>query len=262
MTTIDPVSMTDALLYTAVLLNVVGEDGSTGQGTAFFYQLRAEEQDYVFLVTNRHVVEGCHSVAIVVHCGDKVASADRPTMPNGTTLQIETVNAGVAWSLHPEFDLAIMPMGKLLLDAEKNGTCVMYRALREEAIPDDAALRSLTTVENVLMLGFPRGLWDDVNCYPLFRRGITATHPLLDYGGEPVGVVDIACFHGSSGSPIMIAEPGAISFSDGAMVRGSRFYLLGLLASAPTFSVDGEIVIRDVPTALKPAARPTDALPS
>jgi len=57
------------------------------------------------------------------------------------------------------------------------------------------------------MIGYPNGLWDHVNNLPLIRRGITASHPGVDYqiegqNGPGVTVIDMACFPDSSGSPV------------------------------------------------------------
>ena len=47
-----------------------------------------------------------------------------------------------------------------------------YRGLNES---------ELSAVEEILMIGYPNGLWDAVNNYPLIRRGVTASHPAVDF---------------------------------------------------------------------------------
>lgn len=66
------------------------------------------------------------------------------------------------------------------------------------------------------MIGYPIGLWDDVNNLPLIRKGITSIHPAIDFRGRSIGVADLACFHGSSGSPILIANEGMYGTKTGA----------------------------------------------
>jgi len=56
------------------------------------------------------------------------------------------------------------------------------------------------------MVGYPIGLWDEKNNYPIFRKGITATHPANDYNGKSEFMIDAACFPGSSGSPVYIID--------------------------------------------------------
>lgn len=54
------------------------------------------------------------------------------------------------------------------------------------------------------MVGYPIGLADARNNYPIFRKGYTAAHPAVDFNEDGIGLVDMACFPGSSGSPIYI----------------------------------------------------------
>jgi hypothetical protein len=48
------------------------------------------------------------------------------------------------------------------------------------------------------MVGYPNGLWDTANNFPLIRRGVTATHIKNNYNGKSEFVIDIACYGGSS----------------------------------------------------------------
>ena len=84
---------------------------------------------------------------------------------------------------------------------------------------------------------------------PLVRSGIAATHPAVDYRGRRQGVVDMACFPGSSGSPVFLYD--LVVYFDkprGIMKTGSRQALLGVLFAAPHHTREGTIVIRDIPT--------------
>ena len=85
-----------------------------------------------------------------------------------------------------------------------------YCMLDKSHIPDDRALADLRALEEVSMVGYPIGLWDEANNLPILRRGTTATHPAIDFGRLPRGIVDIACFPGSSGSPVMILDEGEL----------------------------------------------------
>jgi hypothetical protein len=105
------------------------------------------------------------------------------------------------------------------------------------------------------MVGYPNGLWDAKNNFPLLRRGITASHPAIDYdvNGVATTVVDMACFPGSSGSPIFIYDNGSFIDKKGNVHLGSsRAIMLGVLYSGPTIQADGSIVIKDIPTVNTP----------
>src|SRR5690606_27633581 len=58
----------------------------------------------------------------------------------------------------------------------------------------------------VTMVGYPTGLWDDVNNYPLLRKGSVATHPHIDFKGKKEFLIDIPLYPGSSGSPVLYSR--------------------------------------------------------
>jgi hypothetical protein len=136
----------------------------------------------------------------------------------------------------------------LLAKCERESRHIYYRAVTQAQIANSTDLENLRAVEDVLMCGYPNGLWDDKNSLPLIRRGITATHPAVDYCGRPEAVVDIACFPGSSGSPIAIVNEGFGATKDDTSSLGNRFMVLGVLYAGPVMTATGEIVRREIPT--------------
>ena len=59
----------------------------------------------------------------------------------------------------------------------------------------------------------------------------------------------MACFPGSSGSPIFILDQNGYTDKKGTHYIGkSRFILLGVLFQGPTIGVNGDISVVDVPT--------------
>jgi len=104
------------------------------------------------------------------------------------------------------------------------------------------------------MVGYPIGLWDDVNNFPVLRRGITASHPIVDFQGKSIGLADIASFPGSSGSPILVVNEGSFTSQSGISI-GSRLIFLGVLYAGPQFTANGDIKIVEIPTAQTPISR-------
>ncbi len=99
------------------------------------------------------------------------------------------------------------------------------------------------------MVGYPIGLWDKTNNLPIIRRGISATHPGIDWEGKSIQIADIACFPGSSGSPVLIVDEGSYKSKSGGMVLGSdRIVLLGALYAGPQWTAEGDVKIREIPT--------------
>lgn len=247
---IEPKTFAEQLLYATT--RVVGLDaGGTPikTGTGFFFNFKVDESRLLpALITNKHVVEGTSAVELVLHT--KEANAARPT--NNTPVRI-TASLGAGWIPHPNgaVDLCALPIGNVLNSLSPPS---FFRALDDALIPSHNQLEALDAVEDVLMVGYPNGLWDEVNNYPLTRRGITASHPgvpfyLTGYPNVPLTVVDVASFGGSSGSPVFIYNNGTYADKVGNTVVGSRFIFLGVLFSGPVMQSDGQIVVKEVPTA-------------
>ena len=90
---------------------------------------------------------------------------------------------------------------------------------------------------------------------PIFRRGITATHPNLDWNGKPEFLIDAACFPGSSGSPVFLYNQVGYATKSGGMTIGpSRLKLIGILYAGPQHTISGEIKIVTIPTQNVPVA--------
>jgi hypothetical protein len=61
---------------------------------------------------------------------------------------------------------------------------------------------------DVMFVGYPLGLYDEVNNLPIMRCGRIASHPLVDFNGRPEFLVDAQVFPGSSGSPVFASVDG------------------------------------------------------
>lgn len=62
-----------------------------------------------------------------------------------------------------------------------------------------------------------------------------------------IGLIDMACFPGSSGPPIYIMNEVSYQAKRGALCLGNRLILLGYLFAIPMYSVDGKIIIKEIP---------------
>lgn len=99
---------------------------------------------------------------------------------------------------------------------------------------------------------YPIGLSDVRNNYPIFRRGYTAAHPAVDFNKDGIGLVDMACFPGSSGSPIYILNEMGYRDKRGNFYLGRpRIILLGVLFAGPQYNARGDIVVETIPTAIQ-----------
>lgn len=150
--------------------------------------------------------------------------------------------------MHPNanVDLCCLPLAQALNELSKTTIKVFYIPLETSIIPTQSQLEELSAMEDVIMIGYPIGLSDTYNHKPILRRGASATHIKNDYKGKKDFLVDMACFPGSSGSPIFIINQG--SYTAGHTVNiASRIYLVGILYAGPQFSASGIITFANLP---------------
>lgn len=251
---IKPTSLSSQTLFSTAQIVTHNSDGSDSKGTAFFFHFKVDEQRSVpVLITNKHVIEG--SVLGTFYAHESVLDANNQSTPASTSFPVVLPNFEQLWTGHPgDIDLCAMPFEPLRQQAAAAGKNIFYIPFEENLLPSQAQLENLAAMEEVIMVGYPIGLWDSVNNLPLLRRGITASHPAADFSGKPWGLIDIAAFPGSSGSPVLILNQGSYTIPTGIAI-GSRLIFLGVLFAGPQHQADGSIQIVDIPTRQVPIAR-------
>lgn len=244
-------SLSEQLMYSTVRIECVLDNGQSSVGTGFFYLFSAMEDglSVPVIVTNKHVVEGAVSGSFLLTEANKEGKPlDKSHIP------VNFSEFEQRWINHPEddVDLCIMPIAPIFHQLEKMDKRIFYRNVEKPIINTAEKSRELLAVEDIIMIGYPNGLWDSVNNKPVARKGITATHPKHDYEGKEEIVIDAACYGGSSGSPVFILNEGTYTSGSGVIV-GSRIIFLGILYAGPQVTVNGEIEIVTIPTSQKRA---------
>ena len=222
-------------------------DGSISTGSGFFYAFAKEADGNVpAIVTNKHVVAG----AVAGQFNLTLRAQDgSPIIGQHITIKLDQFES--RWIPHPaaDVDLCVMPIAPLLTEAAVAGQSFFFVSLDESLLPTESDLADLAALEEILMIGYPNGIWDATNNMPILRRGITATHPNIDYEGRKEFLIDAACFPGSSGSPVFLFNATGWSNRKGnIMMGGPRVKLLGLLYAGPQHTATGEVRIVNVPT--------------
>lgn len=168
---ITPVSPTEQLLFATVRIEVKTESGGTAVGTAFFFHARVD-QNWVLplIVTNKHVVHRARTGRFRFCEADH--SRQQPA-PSGRSFEMELNHFESRWISHPDdsVDLCAMPFQPLREQAEASGKRIFNLSFDESLILSDSQLTELNAVEDILMVGYPIGLWDRTNNLPLIRRG-------------------------------------------------------------------------------------------
>lgn len=236
--------ISELLLHSTVRITSIFNNNMIGTGTGFFFIFTINNNEVPVIVTNKHVVKNS------IKGNFRLSLADT----NGNWIKNSYIDINCEgfeemWIMHPEenIDLCIMPIASLLQKAQEMGKKLYFKALDKTIIPSFQQIEKLTAIEDILMIGYPNGLWDSYNNMPIIRRGVTATNVKLDYNNKKEFLIDIAAFPGSSGSPIFIYNQGSYPVEEGIVV-GSRLILLGVLYAGTQMNIQGNVEIVEVPT--------------
>lgn len=222
-----------------------------GYASAFILNLSGPDEPGIpVIVTNKHVVEEVKEEGILRF--HEAAGEGSEYHPTGNTITGQFNDFQARWIPHPDsnIDLCCTPLVPICDFIKQNGKPAFFTMLGIDGIrSDEELLEDHPAAEEVLMYGYPIGLCDENNNFPLIRRGITASHPGLDFNGLPIGAVDIAAFPGSSGSPVLLSRDGPwISKRQKNIQLGGGYpILLGVLYGGPTMKSDGTIDINSIP---------------
>jgi len=237
----------EKLTHSTVRIETQLHNGNISTGTGFYMNfLQNQESCIPIIVTNKHVISGAKFGKI------NVTVADNNHLPKfGTHRQFTISNFENLCIKHPnpEVDLAAFPLGPLLHQVQAQGENLFYIPLQTSLIPSDNERASFSSMEDIVMIGYPNGIWDSINNLPVIRKGITATHSNISWNGKSEFLTDIASFPGSSGSPVFIANIGGYMDNKGNTYMGShRIRLIGVHYAGAMHTASGEIKIITIPT--------------
>lgn len=235
---------------------LAGATGSqpTSIGTGFFYKVVHPTAGIgkVLIVTNKHVVRGAEVIHFVLSSAPSAANLNEQHQP------VDRKDESVTWPLagnlylHPDPDADLcavdvtIPTG-LVMGAGKQLRCMF---LDSSWLPQAEDKKGMRDIEQVLVVGYPRGIWDEHNNMPISRVGTTATHPLARFQGKRNFLVDVAAFQGSSGSPVFSYEAPMFRQADGSYSPGTKVQFVGVVWAVVEWSVQGTLKVVEIPSAL------------
>lgn len=224
-----------------------------GLGTGYLYNFPTPKGNIPVLITNKHVIEGASAIRLAVQ-----------VMPAGSTVKVDgsangertvirdvsTLHGLVVQHPDDEIDLCAILLSDILRDLIAQGLIIKHQMLSASWRLKPFDIENATPAEPIAMVGYPDGLWDEVNNRPIIRQGTTASHMLAKWNGRREFMIDCACFGGSSGSPVFSFQNGMVRNEDG-VAFGSRAVLIGTLWGGPTVSTEGELEFHPIPTSVK-----------
>ena len=219
----------EKMANSTIKLDVVKPIGKwTGTGMFFhFYNGKDPSRQIQVVITARHLIEDALSVEMVwtTRATDKsMASAREKIAYTKDNIRIES---------HPNktVDLCAIIVSHAVCELRNKGREPTFFSFDTSVLADDDFYAKERQLDPVVMIGYPVGLMDEVNLQPIFRRGVYATNPSLDYMGRKEFLLDIPNNGGSSGSPVFHFDEKMYSDRTGGganITIGSRLVMVGL----------------------------------
>lgn len=240
-------SLLDQIFFCTVRIATESPDGGA-IGTGFLYNITQDGEPYPFIVTNRHVIEGALRGSFWLHSG----SRENIDLASPIQVPLDQLGARSFCNPDPEVDIAAIPLADTWREIEHRGEKPFGIFLDETIIPDSRGLEELDSVEEIVFVGYPRGIYDHVNHLPIVRRGYTATPVQIDYCGQRTFLIDASVFPGSSGSPVFIIRMMRQDRRGNVIIGSPQVLFLGVVTEAYTRGEFGRIVREPAPTISTP----------
>ena len=232
--------LSDKLMYSTMrIISKKADEWYSGTGFVF-----RTEDNIPVIVSNKHVIDGFNIGQFVMTQGDEY---NEPAI--GKVINFEVKDFSKQWILHPDskVDLAVMPLRVVAHEWSKREVKPFYTSIDSSTIPTDQEWDQFIPLEDILMIGYPNGLGDSFNSLPLFRKGITATHPAINYERKR-GVC------GRYWDPISVPPGLQFSFLQTSFMRNPEknrvdllnVRLLGIVQNVFTYIAEGRIVRRNL----------------
>lgn len=237
--------ISEKLTYCTTKILSKRNDGTYATGTGFFMNFNLDEKNdkcQPVIITNKHVVENAQEITF------SICKSDETNKPiDNEKFSISMQKFTIINHPNNDVDLCAISIGYAKSLVREHNVHLFPVSFGTNLIITDDEINDCSAIEDVIMIGYPNGLEDIYNNKPIIRKGITSTHLKFDYNGKKEFLIDMACFPGSSGSPIFFCNE--IAYRQGNSIQmGSRCMLLGILYAGPQHTSEGEIVFENIST--------------
>ena len=235
-------SLSEQLLFTTTRLEGITPNGNS-IGTGFFFDYK----DRLFLVTNKHVVKNTINGNFSMLRSQINNGVEEPII--GTSIMIPFKEDNFIGHPDMNIDVTAMNISTIFNQMNSSGNTLYRKSVSDAIIPKQLDYEKfISSIEDIIFIGYPNGLYDSKNNLPIIRRGITASPCYYNFDGNRTFLIDASVFPGSSGSPVFIYYAGTYPDKEGKAYLGNRLYFLGIIAKVYQRQEQGVIKVIDIPT--------------
>lgn len=237
-------ALDEAFLKSTVLVTYSSGPSTQSTGSGFLlFRPVSGDQGQVYLITNKHVLPP-------------------PTGPDNISIRVNTKSAATVQNLsimisndkrylpavrfHPlGYDVAAVNITEQVIRQGIDGEWLPYDLLvTDNRLKDE----HISAGDDIFLLGYPDGIFDQRNVFPILRRGVLATVPDQGYAfndrlrtqfGLPERIdgflIDAGVFPGSSGSVVILSpQPSTIGPQGQTIVSSAKKipYILGVVSGS------------------------------
>ncbi|MFD1190787.1 trypsin-like serine peptidase [Phenylobacterium conjunctum] len=208
------------LIHATVQLEQPLGDGTRTVGTGFLIAAPTPDgRPRVVLVTANHVLEKMPGKDARI--GYRIENADGSWSYSPTQLPIRDSAGHELWTHHPSRDVAAISITAPPEFAKA--------AIPEAWLAEDKTFNRLEVGagDEMMALGFPRGLAANQAGFPILRSGRIASYPVAPAKIFPTFLLDFSVFPGNSGGPVFMSQ--AARRRAGAAESQPAQFIAGLL---------------------------------
>lgn len=187
------------LMHATVQLEQPLGNGTRTVGTGFLISDPGPDgMPRTVLVTANHVLEGMPGA--IARIGFRIENADGSWSYSPTPVRIRDVGGHELWTHHPSRDVAA-----LVITAPPE---FAKAAIPQAYLAGDDTFTSyqVGAGDEMMALGFPRGLAANQAGFPILRAGRVASYPVAPAKIFPTFLLDFAVFPGNSGGPVFMTD--------------------------------------------------------
>jgi S1-C subfamily serine protease len=210
------------LMQATVQLEQPLGDGTRTVGTGFLItETTPDGAPHTILVTANHVFDKMPNANARV--GYRIANPDGSWSYSPQSLKIRDAQGHALWTHHPSRDVAAISI--TAPDAFAKA------AIPEEylAADDTFSRYQVGAGDQMMTLGFPRGLAANSAGFPILRAGRVASYPIAPAKIFPTFLLDFSVFPGNSGGPVFMSGPARHAMDANGQGGQDVEFIAGLL---------------------------------